>query len=320
MKGLRAMALGIGAAACVVSASAASAHTTRICWYDEADGSTTFYARNYHRITSPVGGLVIDGVTYPFTAAEIGSLPPVSGCQPEPCDAIVFPNSHQIVNVPFVSSTLHEIGVTCTNHSDCGWPGCYPMAMDFSSGCDDYDGDGVCDADDNCAEVINAGQEDADGDVVGDPCDVCPYDPSDDADLDGVCGNDDNCPDLANPDQDDLDGDGLGDACDVCPSDPENDVDADGVCGDVDACPETQLPEAVPTVSLGVNRFADTDGDGLFDTVTPARKAPKWSFTIEQTAGCSCDQILSALGVGKGLRKYGCPLEVMTTWLSTLSP
>ena len=63
MRAFRALALGIAAAAGLVTVQAASAHTTRICWVDEADGSTTFYARNYHRVDSPVGGLVIDGVT-----------------------------------------------------------------------------------------------------------------------------------------------------------------------------------------------------------------------------------------------------------------
>lgn len=320
MKSLRAWAIGIGAAAGLATVQAASAHTTRICWFDEADGSTTFYARNYHWVDSPVGGLVIDGVTYPFTDAEVGRLPPVSGCQPASCNAIVFPNSHQIVNVPFVSSRVHQIGVTCNDHDDCGWPGCYPMAMDFSSGCADADVDGVCDDVDNCPGAPNPDQRDTDGDGAGDACDSCPNDAADDADLDGMCDSDDNCPELANPGQEDADGEGIGDACDACPVDPNNDEDGDSVCGDVDVCPETVLPEAVPTVSLGVNRFADTDGDGVFDTISPSRKAPKWTFTITQTAGCSCDQILSALRLGKGLRKYGCPQEVLTTWTTTVSP
>ena len=39
--------------------------------------------------------------------------------------------------------------------------------------CRDGDGDGVCDADDDCPLIANAGQEDADGDGVGDACDPC---------------------------------------------------------------------------------------------------------------------------------------------------
>jgi len=39
--------------------------------------------------------------------------------------------------------------------------------------CRDQDGDGVCDADDNCPLVANPDQADADGDGVGDACDPC---------------------------------------------------------------------------------------------------------------------------------------------------
>jgi hypothetical protein len=39
--------------------------------------------------------------------------------------------------------------------------------------CRDQDGDGVCDADDNCPLVANPGQADTDGDGVGDACDPC---------------------------------------------------------------------------------------------------------------------------------------------------
>jgi hypothetical protein len=41
----------------------------------------------------------------------------------------------------------------------------------FPPPCEDGDGDGVCDDDDNCPDVSNPGQEDADGDGIGDACD-----------------------------------------------------------------------------------------------------------------------------------------------------
>ena len=37
----------------------------------------------------------------------------------------------------------------------------------------DYDNDGVLNGDDNCIEVYNPGQEDSDGDLIGDVCDPC---------------------------------------------------------------------------------------------------------------------------------------------------
>jgi hypothetical protein len=64
-----------------------------------------------------------------------------------------------------------------------------------SAPCDDADGDGVCDAVDNCVYTPNPGQEDADWDGVGDACD--------------------NCVSTPNPGQEDSDGDGIGDACDI---------------------------------------------------------------------------------------------------------
>ena len=56
------------------------------------------------------------------------------------------------------------------------------------------------------------------------------------------------------------------------------DEDKDGVSDDLDACPATTLPESVPTSELGTNRFADTDGDGVFDTVAPEGNGPDRSY------------------------------------------
>ncbi len=70
------------------------------------------------------------------------------------------------------------------------------LALERSLGgvCVEDDEDEVCDLQDNCPAVANAGQEDRDADGVGDACD--------------------NCPDAGNGGQEDEDGDGFGDACD----------------------------------------------------------------------------------------------------------
>ena len=91
----------------------------------------------------------------------------------------------------------------------------------------DADDDGVGDACDNCPAAANADQADSDHDGVGDACDGCPDDT--DVDRDGSCDTVDNCPGLANADQADADHDGVGDACDRA------DSDGDGICdGSVD--------------------------------------------------------------------------------------
>ena len=163
---------------------------------------------------------------------------------------------------------------------------------DACDDCPDGDGDGVCDADDNCPGVSNSSQTDSDQDGLGDACDVCPNDSLNDNDGDGVCGDVDNCPFTHNPGQADTDGDGvgdacddcpdndgdgvcdaddncpggsnssqtdsdqdgLGDACDACPNDSLNDSDGAGVCGDVDNCPD----------EINADQM-DSDGDGSGD-------------------------------------------------------
>jgi hypothetical protein len=119
----------------------------------------------------------------------------------------------------------------------------------------DFDGVGVCD---NCPLIFNPGQEDSDGDVVGDLCDPC-------TDIDGdgfgnsgfpanVCATD-NCPFAANPLQTDTDTDGIGDACDNCPTvanPTQVDGDFDGVGDPCDGCPH--IPAAAPAAMSSVKK------------------------------------------------------------------
>ena len=116
----------------------------------------------------------------------------------------------------------------------------------------DSDDDGVFDCVDNCFEVANPSQADADADGIGDECD--------DGDEDGVLDVEDNCPGAPNPAQDDNDGDGVGDICD-------DDDDEDGVADAQDNCPlvANVLQADNDADGLGDICDDDDDDDGLID-------------------------------------------------------
>ncbi len=89
------------------------------------------------------------------------------------------------------------------------------------------------------------------------------------------------------------------------------DADNDSVADAFDVCPATNIPETAPSKGLKPNHFALLNGDLVFDSIGKA----KGSYSVTDTAGCSCEQIVEKQGLGKGLLKHGCSSGVMKEWV-----
>ncbi len=94
-----------------------------------------------------------------------------------------------------------------------------------------------------------------------------------------------------------------------------NDTDVDGVPDDLDRCPGTRVPETSPIDGLGAGRYALIDADALFDTIPKGRKSPARTFSLIDTAGCSCEQIVQALDLSKSHLRRGCAASKMRRWV-----
>ena len=158
-----------------------------------------------------------------------------------------------------------------------------PSALPITGGGVDFDHDTIPDFRDNCPTIANTNQADANGNGIGDACEVLNNGNPVDPDHDGVVTFNpvtlerDNCPNTYNPGQEDNDHDGVGNACalaaalDNCPTQintNQEDDDGDGV-GNV--CEVAPIDLMTVNPSLGTVSLYLGDGTGALhpSTVSP---------------------------------------------------
>lgn len=91
----------------------------------------------------------------------------------------------------------------------------------------------------------------------------------------------------------------------------------DGILGNDDYCPGTVAD--MPTKGLGTNRWTWDGSEWI--TKSPKGEGPQKSFTMEDTRGCSCEQILETMdGKMSGHWKFGCSISVMEDFIASIQP
>ncbi|MBL0044988.1 MAG: fibronectin type III domain-containing protein [Flavobacteriales bacterium] len=198
------------------------------------------------------------------------------------------------------------IGSSCNDNNACTTNDVYNascVCMGTTSA--DSDGDGICNAQDNCPNVAgqigstcNDGNACTTNDVLNASC-VCVGTASPDSDGDGICNAQDNCPNVAvlnascvcvgtaSPDSD---GDGICNAQDNCPNVAGQ---IGSTCNDGNACTTNDVLNA-SCVCVGT-ASPDSDGDGICNAQDNCPNvAGQIGSTCNDGNACTTNDVLNA--------------------------